>query len=143
MKSAARLILLLFLATPCLCGYGQTGGDTAIDEFDFSPSPPDRAQGPLIPATAQNPSFQLRVHMLNGAAAYTGNHSYKGLGRFQLQTTNTQYDFHYNCAYSFNPSNRTYQARWVVPGKKLEILLIKPGGKSVKHCRVSTTPAPV
>jgi hypothetical protein len=80
--------------------------------------------------------------MLNVAAAYAGNHSYKGLGTFQLQAANTQYDFHYNCAYSFIAWNQNYQARWVVPGKKLEILMSKPGGKSVKHCRVRTNPAP-
>jgi hypothetical protein len=144
MRWVSRLVPVLCLAVMCLCGYGQTGGpDTAIDEFDFWPSPPDRAQGPLGPAHVNNPRFNVDVLLQSGHWRYAGHHEYKGAGELLLPASNSEYRFSAACAYSFSSNMQSYTARWVVPGKKLELLMSKPGANSVKRCRVRTTPAPM
>jgi hypothetical protein len=144
MKAVVLLAALFFIAAIPSGAPAQSGAaDTNIDEFDFSPSPRDPAQSPLGPASVTNPRFTLRVHMQSGKSRYAGSHEYKGSGGLRLEAYNKQYAFHYSCAYSFLAQDQEYAARWIIRDKKLEILLSKPGSKSVKRCRVTTEPAPL
>jgi len=144
MKAAICIgVLFLFIAVPIVTS-AQTGAtDTAIDSFDFNPSIHQPPYRPLLPATASDPRFQLRVQMQSGTWKYAGNHEYQGSGDLLLLATDRKYAFRYSCAYSFVPENQTYTARWIVPDKKLEILMNKPGSKQIKRCRIDTNPAPL
>jgi hypothetical protein len=135
--------VLLMLVSGVAAGGQDPATDGAFITMESIPSPPDRPQRPLVPAKAKDPRFRLRVQMETGSFRYAGNHAYKGTGNFTLQTANKQYDFRYTCAYSFDPMNQSYHARWIVRDRKLEILMSKPGSASVKRCRLTTEPAPL
>jgi len=140
MKPVARSIALVLL---CVCGTSSAqtydGGFTTLE---LVPGPHDRAQGPLGPATVTDPKFNLAARMIAGRSRYAGNHAYKGDGRLVLQATHQAFAFRYTCAYAFAAENQTYSARWIVPGKKLEILMSKPRSNALERCRVATSPLP-
>ena len=138
MKPVARSIAIVQL---CVCGASpaQTydGGFTTLE---LIPGPHDRALGPLGPATVADPKFDQAARMIAGRSWYAGNHAYKGDGRLVLQATHQAFVFRYTCAYAFVAENETYSARWIVPGKKLEILMSKPRSSALERCRVTTSP---
>ena len=101
---------------------------------------PDRPQRPLAPATIANPRYPLQAKILNGHWIYNGNHEYKGYGTVMLLgQTKQSLSYKYRCVYSFRVSGMTYEARWVKPGQKLEILMGKPNSHRTESCKLSTT----
>lgn len=96
---------------------------------------PDVPTKPMVPATALNAKFPLRVAMLNGFWRYNHDHESKGEGVVLTREGQLWYD--YRCAYSFLPERSVYQARWLKPNK-LEILMSKPDGHRVTTCTLHT-----
>ena len=139
-----RLILLTALmiaagSATFLRAQGNAATNSAFTELEAIPTPPDRPSKPYIPATATDPRFNLSAKMITGRWSYYGNHTYKGAGRLVLlDSSRDHFAFRYGCANSFQTREQTYSARWVTPGKKLEILMNKPGTTRISRCRLST-----
>lgn len=132
--------LLIFLAPATfLRAQGGVGSDPGFAELEAMPAPPDLPSRPYVPAMATDPRFTLRAQMITGRWSYRGNHEYKGTGRLVLLSlSRDRFAFRYTCANSFQPIDKTYRARWITSGKKLEILMNKPGTTRVSRCRLST-----
>jgi hypothetical protein len=141
MKRLVLLAVLLIFLAPATFVRAQAGSatDSAFAELEAVPTPPDRPSRPYIPAMATDPRFTLSAQMVTGRWSYRGNHEYKGAGKLVLlDLSRDHFAFRYTCANSFQPVNETYRARWITPGKKLEILMNKPGTKRISRCRLST-----
>jgi hypothetical protein len=141
MKQLVLLAALLVFLAPATFLRAQDGlaTDSAFTQLEAIPVPPDRPSKPYIPAMATDPRFTLSAEMIAGRWSYHGNHEYKGAGKLVLlDLSHDRFAFRYACANSFQPINETYRARWITPGKKLEILMNKPGTTRISRCRLST-----
>ena len=145
MKRIILLATLLLSMEPAtlLLAQGNVATNGAFAELEGIPAPPDRPAKPYIPAITTNPRFSLSAEMLTGRWSYHGNHTYKGAGKLVLlDSSRDSFAVHYACANSFRIKNETYSARWVTEGKKLEILMNKPGSDRISRCRLSTIASP-
>jgi hypothetical protein len=146
MKRVVLLLATLFLSvapTTLLRAQGNEATNGAFAELEAIPTPPDRPSKPYIPAKATDPHFNLSAKMITGRWFYRGDHTYRGTGKLVLlDSSRDHFAFHYACANSFQPIEQTYSARWVTPGKKLEILMNKPGTTRISRCRLSTASSP-
>jgi len=142
MKPVTRsiVILLLFCYGGLTTAQTYDGGFTTLETMRV---PRDQPEKPLDAATLADPQFKLTARMVVGHSNYVGNHEYRGGGRLVVEASKRPYDFRYSCAYSFVAQNQTYPARWIVPDRKLEILMARPDSSKVKRCKVTTKPAPL
>lgn len=137
LKSSIFVAVLLGVLTSG--ALAQQGASEPFPLVPDGPPIPDRPQAPLVPATIADPRFPLQAQILNGRWKYNGNHEYKGAGNLQLTgQTDQDLSYHYRCVNSFKVKGDTYQARWVKPGQKLEILMSKPGSHRTETCRLDT-----
>ena len=145
MKRLVLLAVLLIFLVPVSFPQAQGGfaTDGAFAELEAIPAPPDRPSKPYMPAKVTDPRFDLSAQMITGRWSYNGNHEYKGAGKLVLlDLSRDHFVFRYSCANSFRPVDETYSARWITPGKKLEILMNKPGTTRISRCRLSTVASP-
>ena len=93
-------------------------------------------------ASEPNSRFPVIVRLVLQEKRYDGfNYVGSGTGYvFNPQEENIS--FRYVCDLTFAQRLPTeFQARWVRPGRKLEILLQKPGSTRTGTCRISTKPS--
>ena len=85
-----------------------------------------------------NPRFPITVRLDLQDNRYDGfDYAGSGTGHvFNPQGENIE--FRYRCDLTFSVGPTEFYARWVKPGRKLEILLEKPGTTRTRTCRVST-----
>jgi hypothetical protein len=90
-----------------------------------------------VPATVK-PGFAVNARILTEDWVYQGNHEYKGEGTMRLvEGPDRQLSYRYTCAYRFQARSATYPARWIEPGKKIRILMSKPGSSHATACTLS------
>jgi hypothetical protein len=101
---------------------------------------------PDVPATAPNPEFPVRVHILGSHWNYVRG-SYRGYGRGDLLGDNpVGFDYTYSCSQPFLHNalrEEFYQARWKKQDQKLEILTQKVGSDHFHHCELKVALKPV
>jgi len=102
---------------------------------------------PAVPVTEADPNFPLRVQIWvrsSGSSSLTGSHA-EGYGNI-LGTTPTGFDFAHTCPVrlSMGRGGDIYQARWVEPGLRMEILVQEVGTRQENICEMDvgtkTTP---
>jgi len=91
-------------------------------------------------AMVPNSRFPLRLAMKFTENRYDG-FNFRGAGDAELLgTSSSKFVFSYRCDLSLL-ENSWFEARWVKPGVKLEVLLENPSGTHTRTCRVSTKPS--
>lgn len=139
---------LMSIRTLVLCSVLAGSFVTALSahaQVDMSPVIP-APKGPHLasPDTA-NPAYPLRVwirinhNRWDGYAGY-----YHALGTFTVDpAASVVYNFNYECPVSFYDRPDThYQARWIKPGKKLQVLLYDSQSNKNRTCSLLTMKHP-
>ena len=131
------IVLTAVLAAPAMLP-AQIGAAESGQLVPDMPPIPDRPEAAFLPAKLAGPRYPLEVQILEGRWMYNGNHEYKGKGSLQVEgQPGKPVSYTYRCVNSFEEAGLTYPARWVKPGRKLEILMISRGSKHTKACRLS------
>ena len=139
--SRLRLIFavaLLFAALPVM--HAQGGFRTANWLADSAPAP--RAEPPWKPEDTAKARFPITVSLTQNTPRYDGvNYRGDGMGHvFNPQGENIRLS--YRCDLTFATGRSTeFFGRWIVPDRKLEILLEQPGTGRTRTCRVRTVVA--
>jgi hypothetical protein len=140
MRRLPLLPLTLFLLLPSLHLAAQRFPNREFDWVDQRPlSYP--AERPWVAAMRPNPRFPITVLLTLNSNSYNGV-QYSGQGNAHVFNPHGEnLFFHYRCELTFEPYRPAeFQARWITPQRKLEILLLKPGTSHTRRCRITTTP---
>ena len=134
------LALALLVAAP---GFAQ------VDSPPYGVETPSPIKGPqLASPTTASPDFPLQVWLRLRHNAWEGSYEYyAGDGRFEIAspTRAKPINFEYQCGVTFlKPAANEFQARWVKPGKTLQILLDDPGSpKKPRTCNLTVLARPL
>ena len=115
------LVLAVLVAAP---GFAQ------IDNPPYGETT-NPIKGPqLASPSAPSPGFPLRVWLRLRRNTWEGSYEYyAGEGRFEIAspTPAKPINFQYQCGVTFlNPATNQFEARWIKPGKTLQIALADP-----------------
>lgn len=136
-----RIVLLLcplfFAASLSLHAQSQRDEFAYQDQYPINYLTPQ----PWVSYLAPNPRFPITVRLSQHYGRYTGI-SWVGLGDGHVfNPTGEDVTFHYRCGVSFPTGVPIeFYGRWITPGRKLEIVLRKPGSDlKTRTCRISTS----
>jgi len=130
-------VALALFAIPSFAQQQSIDNQSAIDNLGSAPwqSNSPGPTFPLSPAIAPNPRFPLRVQLkLNDNHFNYFFSDFRGHG--ELVANNTTFNFRYECSNTFR-TRYDFQARWTKDGKKLDILLQKPGSTKTATCSLN------
>jgi hypothetical protein len=131
---------LLFAAATSL--HAQRFPNDSFAWQDMSP-PNYRPEPPWLAAKDATPRYPITVRLELDYNRYNGD-GFSGGGEAHIFNPHGEdLQFKYRCGLTF-PSHQPveFYGRWVVPGRKLEILLQKPYTNRVRPCRISVSPPP-
>jgi hypothetical protein len=136
-----RILLLLF---PLLFAAAiPVHAQSQYDEFVWQDSHtiPQTPEPPWVADMRPNPRYPITVRLAIDYNGYNGaNYSGGGDGHiFNPQGQNL--NFTYRCGLTFPRSHPSeFYARWIKPGRKLEIRLRDPHSTHTSTCRISISP---
>ena len=134
----SRLNLVLTLAAAALLAPALTAQSFPNNSFEYWGAP-NRPDPPMRWHAADTPNqrFPLRVHLDFSDHRYDG-FNYRGKGAAILATSPSQvHEISYRCDLTLDLSEPEFEARWIIPGRKLEVLLQKPHSTHTRTCRVT------
>jgi hypothetical protein len=138
----SRRILLLLV--PLLLAAAVPTHAQPRNEFAWQYMQSERPPGPpptYIANMQPSARFPLTIQLRTDKAGVRGD-SFVGHGIVHVfNPRGENLNFHYSCGIAFPAYRpREFYARWVTPGRKLEIALLKPGTNHTGTCRITTSP---